>query len=152
MYSLHYIIPIVIFYLFIRKNKTYLVHEGKINFFKNLFKPIKNFPNKIQVKLTKARLMFWGLVLGNLIDLDHLYYRIIGKVSWTDSHCQTFFMKCSSIGFYPFHKVYFIFIFMALSSLVFFKKKEIKFLGWLAFGAFLNLILDMIQYIIGFGI
>ena len=46
--------------------------------------------------------MLWGLLLGNLIDLDHVYYRIIGKVEWFGSACQELGMQCS-LGFYPLH-------------------------------------------------
>ena len=96
--------------------------------------------------------MLWGLLLGNLIDLDHIYYRIISKVGWFESACVEGFGSQCSFGFYPLHNWIVVIIALVLSSLIFIKDKRIKFIGWLCFGAFLNLVLDYIHLLIGFGI
>jgi len=95
--------------------------------------------------------MLWGLLLGNLIDLDHIYYRIIGKVGWFESACPQIGMQCS-FGFYPLHNWIAVIIFFIFSFLVFVKNKKIKFIGWLAIGALSNILLDYIHHLIGFGI
>ena len=99
----------------------------------------------------RNKIMLFGLLLGNLIDLDHVYYRIIGKVGWFESACPHLGMQCS-FGFYPMHNLASVIIFLLFSSLIFMKNKKIKFIGWLSFGAFLSLFLDYIHSIIGFGI
>jgi len=101
--------------------------------------------------LSKNRSMLFGLLLGNLIDLDHVYYRIIGKVGWLESACPKFGMQCSW-GFYPLHNLSFAIIFLFSSSLIFLKNRKIKFIGWLSLGAFLNLFLDYIHLATGIGI
>ena len=56
MFILHYIIPLIIFY-----------------FFKNLF---KIFGARKTIKVFSGyrdRIMLWGLLVANLIDLDHIY-------------------------------------------------------------------------------
>ncbi len=90
-----------------------------------------------------------GLLLGNIVDLDHVYYRLIGKVGWLESACPRFGQECS-IGFYPLHNLAFALIFLGLSALIFAKKDKIKFFGWISFGAFLNLVLDFIAQTTGF--
>jgi hypothetical protein len=95
--------------------------------------------------------MLWGLLLGNLIDLDHVYSRIIGKVGWFESACPQLGMQCS-FGFYPLHNLTFAIIFLLISGMIFIKNKKLKFIGWLSLGAFLNLALDYIHLLIGFGI
>ena len=95
--------------------------------------------------------MVWGLLLGNLIDLDHVYYRIIGKVDWFKSACPDLGMQCG-LGFYPLHTVTFAVIFLLFSSLIFMKNKKVKFIGWLSLGALLNLLLDYVHLLVGFGI
>ena len=96
--------------------------------------------------------MLWGLILGNLVDLDHIYYRIIGKVGWFESACANGFGSQCSIGFYPLHNLNFAIIFLILSGLIFFRNKKVKFIGWLCLGAFLNLLLDYISMISGVNI
>lgn len=91
-----------------------------------------------------------GLALGNLIDLDHIYYRIIGKVGWFDSACSKLGEQCS-FGFYPLHNYYFAIMFFGLSFLIFAKNRKIKFVGVIFFGAFLNLLFDFFHLITGFG-
>jgi len=99
----------------------------------------------------RKKMILYGLLLGNLADIDHIYYRIIGKVPWFSSACQNFGANCS-IDFYPLHSLTFLLIFLGLSSLIFVKNKKIKFVGWIFLGAFLNLILDYVHLIIGLGI
>ena len=95
--------------------------------------------------------MLLGLLLGNLIDLDHIYYRIIGKVGWFESACPRLGMQCS-FGFYPLHNLAFAIIFLLGSSLIFLKDKKFKLAGWLCLGAFLNLLLDYVHLITGIGL
>ncbi|MCK5150061.1 hypothetical protein KAJ87_04010 [Candidatus Pacearchaeota archaeon] len=95
--------------------------------------------------------MLWGLLLGNLIDLDHIYSRIVGDVGWFESACVEFGKNCS-FGFYPLHNWTFGIMFLVLGGLIFFKDKRLKFVGWLCLGAFFNLVLDYIHMIIGFGV
>ena len=124
MYLLHYIIPLIIFYFY------------------------------------RDKLMLWGLLLGNFVDLGHVYYRIIGKVGWFESACPQLGMQCS-FGFYPFHNLGFAIAFLLFSGLIFIRGKKLKklkvlkilnFLGWLSLGAFMNLALDYIHLLSGFGI
>jgi hypothetical protein len=95
--------------------------------------------------------MLFGLFLGNIIDLDQVYYRIIGKVDWFGSACLSLGMQCS-FGFYPLHNLTFAIIFFVFSVLIFTKNKKIKFIGWVSLGAFLNLFLDYIHMITRIGI
>lgn len=96
----------------------------------------------------RDKFMLLAILLGNLIDLDHIYYRLIGKVSWFGSACNKLGEDCS-IGFYPLHSPTFIIIFLLLSLLILAKNKKIKFLGWISLGAFSNLLLDYIQQLSG---
>jgi hypothetical protein len=95
--------------------------------------------------------MLWGLLLGNLIDLDHIYFRIIGKVPWFKSACSNLGEQCS-FGFYPLHSIYVLVVSLVLSLLILNKNKKIKFIGWLGLGIVIHLFLDYIHLIIGFGI
>ena len=95
--------------------------------------------------------MLYGLLLGNLVDLDHVYYRIIGKVGWFESACPQLGMQCS-FGFYPLHNLVFAIIFLVFSGLIFTKNKKLKLIGWISLGAVLNFLLDYIHLITGFGI
>jgi len=99
----------------------------------------------------RDKIMLWGLLLGNLVDLDHIYYRLIGKVGWFESACPHFGMSCS-YNTYPLHNFTFIVIFLILSFLIFNKNKKIKFIGWLSMGAALNIIIDLIASVTGFAI
>ncbi len=99
----------------------------------------------------RNKAMLWGLLLGNLIDLGHIYYRIIGRVPWFESACSHLGEQCS-LNFYPLHNIYAVIFFLIFSGLILVKDKRIKFIGWLFFGAFLNLLLDYIHLITGFGI
>jgi hypothetical protein len=95
--------------------------------------------------------MLFGLLLGNLIDLDHIYYRLIGKVGWFKSACPEIGMQCS-FGFYPLHNWIVLVISLIFFPLIFSKNKKIKFIGWLSLGVFLNLVLDLIHLFTGIGI
>jgi hypothetical protein len=92
-----------------------------------------------------------GLLLGNLVDLDHVFYRIIGKVGWFQSACPHFGMQCS-FGFYPLHNWTVTILCLALGFFIFAKNKKLKFVGWISLGVLLNFLLDYIQLITGFGI
>jgi hypothetical protein len=75
--------------------------------------------------LTKQRdrIMLWGLLLGNVIDLDHIYARLIGTVPWFGSACtKGLGAQCSfstsNFGVYPLHSPYvafFLFIIIMVS-------------------------------------
>lgn len=92
----------------------------------------------------RSKFAFLGLLLGNFIDLDHIFYRVIGKVGWLDSACAEAGQECS-FGVYPLHNWSFVVFFLLLSGFILFKDKKLKFIGFLALGAFLNLLLDLIQ-------
>ena len=116
MYTLHYIIPLIIIY-----------------FYRN-------------------KIVFWGLILANLIDLDHIYYRLIGKIAWFDSACVEGFGTQCSFAAYPLHSGVMLIVGILLIPLIFLKKKYFKLLGWLGAGIILHLTLDYLHYLIGFGI
>lgn len=99
----------------------------------------------------RDKIMLIGLLLGNLIDLDHVYYRLIGKVGWFESACPQLGMQCSW-NYYPLHNLPFLIFFLVIGSLVFHKDKKIKFIGWLSLGAVLNLVLDLVHMWTGVGI
>lgn len=99
--------------------------------------------------------MLYGLLWGNLIDLDHVYYRIIGKVPWFESACSHLGAQCSW-NFYPLHNSIvltstLILAVILIPSGMYFKKKKMAFLGWLFLGMALNIILDLIQLKTGIG-
>ena len=105
----------------------------------------------------RDKIIFFGLILGNLIDLDHVYYRIIGKVEWFESACIDGLGSQCSIGFYPLHNLYVFLIVIILAILFFlislyYKNKKIRFLYWLAIGVIIHLILDFTHLLTGFGI
>jgi hypothetical protein len=95
--------------------------------------------------------MLYGLLLGNLIDLDHIYYRVIGRVPWFESACSNLGQQCS-IGFYPLHNIYIFIISLILSAFLASKNKKMRFIGWIFLGAAIHLSLDYIHMIAGFGI
>ncbi len=98
----------------------------------------------------RSKISFLGLLLGNLIDLDHLYYRIIGKVNWAESACASAGSQCS-FNFYPLHNMFFVVISLIGCALIFSKDKKLKFIGFISLGAFLNLFLDLIHSFTGIG-
>ncbi len=101
--------------------------------------------------LYRNKIMLYGLLLGNLIDLDHVYYRITGKIDWLSSACPSFGQNCS-IGFYPLHNFPVIVAFLAISGTTLSKNKYLNLIGWISLGAFLNIALDYLHMLIGVGI
>ncbi len=95
--------------------------------------------------------MLFGLLFGNLIELDYIYYRIIGKIDWFESACPNFGMQCS-FEFYPLHNIYGGIFVLFLSLLIFVENWKLRFVGWFCFNVFLNLVLDILHLLIGFGI
>jgi hypothetical protein len=116
MYTLHYIIPLIIFYFY------------------------------------RDKIILWGLLLANLIDLDHIYSRIVGDVAWFKSACPGGLGTQCSMGVYPLHSWAILVVGVILIPLIFMKKKYLKFLGWIGIGIILHLALDYLHYLIGFGI
>ncbi|MEM0465699.1 MAG: hypothetical protein QXW97_03300 [Candidatus Pacearchaeota archaeon] len=144
MFIAHYILPFIAVF-------TYLVlyKRKKLNK-KGFFKIDYIKKNKDKIILTETGIILIGLTLGNLVDLDHIYYRIIGNVSWLSSACNHIGEQCS-FGVYPLHSYFFMFCFLIFSSLIFLKNNKIKFLGFIFLGAFSNLLLDFIMMKTGFG-
>lgn len=104
---------------------------------------------------TKDKIMLWGLLLGNAIDLDHIYLRMIGQVEWFESACPSGLGSQCSFGIYPLHNpiVVVILLIISLASFSYInKKKESKWIFWISIGALLNLLLDYIHLVTGFGI
>ena len=91
--------------------------------------------------------ILYGLLLGNLIDLDHIIPRLQGKINWTESACGHLLDSCS-FGNYPLHNftALFILIVIAISIYIYYKYKkiELNLLFWLLIGAILNLVVDLI--------
>ncbi len=96
----------------------------------------------------RDKLMLLGLLLGNLIDLDHVYYRIIGKVGWFSSACSSLGKECS-IGFYPLHNPYLALLFCLGTLFLFSKKKPLRLCGWIFLGAFIHYLLDSLAFFSG---
>lgn len=131
MFTLHYIIPLIIFYFY------------------------------------RDKIILWGLFLGNLIDLDHIYYRLIGKVGWFESACPHLGMQCS-FGNYPLHTLIVLVIsiliaaisFLILRMHVFSKSKKqkkegnkyYKLIFWIFVGVIIHFGLDYLHLLMGFGI
>jgi hypothetical protein len=105
--------------------------------------------------------MLLGLLLGNLIDLDHLFLRFLGKVSFSKSICDiSEFWRCNGLFYHPLHNIY-VWLFFIISSLIFFylivnskkpskNKKIYKLFFFSSLGITLHLTLDFIQLITGF--
>lgn len=102
-------------------------------------------------KFLKNKEMLFGLILANLIDLDHIYYRIIGRVGWFESACSEFGRNCS-LGFYPLHNWNIAIILFPLIIGIFQKDKRLQLGGWIYIGFCIHLILDSIHQVIGFGV
>jgi hypothetical protein len=105
----------------------------------------------------RNKIMLFGLLLGNLVDLDHLLLRIEGFVPWFQSICRTKdFWKCNGFFGYPLHTPYMIVGLIILSAILFalMKKdkdfKVTKWMFWVCIGALLHLSLDFIQLVTGF--
>jgi len=95
--------------------------------------------------------MLWGLLLGNWMDLDHIYLRLIEKAPWFGSACESFGQNCS-IGVYPLHTWALAYSGLVIGALVFSCDKKLKFLGWVGVGMFIHACLDYIHMITGFAI
>jgi hypothetical protein len=137
MYSLHYILPFVVYYLFL--------HWG------GKYKEIKKKKKKSFFDFPRSKLILYGLLIGNLIDLDHIWYRIIGKVGWFDSACDHFGQQCS-FNFYPLHNELSLIVLSAFFIAGFRKNKKMELISWIALGAMIHLMLDYIHLLTGFGI
>lgn len=103
--------------------------------------------------------MLWGLLLGNAIDLDHIYLRMIGQVGWFESACPEGLGSQCSFGIYPLHSPIVVGILLFIVGGIHLmgkidgrKSKETKWIFWISIGALLNLLLDYIHLVIGFGI
>jgi len=106
----------------------------------------------------RNKVMLVGLLLGNLIDLDHIFLRVIGVVPWLQNICSDgYFWKCNGFLGYPLHSVYMLVALIITSIILFFLMEEEKklkitqWMFWICIGAILNLFLDILQLAIGFG-
>lgn len=102
----------------------------------------------------KSKVMLWGLLIGNIIDLDHVYSRLIGEVPWFESACPGGLGTQCSFGLYPLHSLNVAVALVVISIILFFimrKNKKTQIWFWIAIGALLNLLLDYIHLITGFG-
>lgn len=96
--------------------------------------------------------MLIGLLLGNIIDLDHIYARIIGKIGWKESVIKKY-GKSAIFGFYPLHnyKVMVILIIVASATFpTFFVFKSFQIVWWVIIGAISNQVLDIVAKHTGF--
>ena len=112
-------------------------------------------PIAIYYFIKKDKVILFGLLAGNLVDLDHVYYRLIGKVGWFESACSGG-SQCS-IGTYPSHDPLFLIVFTAVGMLTAYfilseEKKKLKGLIWILTGVLLHLVLDYIALITGVSI
>jgi len=49
--------------------------------------------------------MCYGLLAGNIIDIDHIFPRIMGKVPWFESACENGLFTQCSFDHYMFHNM-----------------------------------------------
>jgi hypothetical protein len=106
----------------------------------------------------------YALLLANIIDLDHIYYRIAGKVSWFSSACPEIGMNCG-LNFYPMHTLIVMFFYLGISGPLFLsavaiiskrnipkllKNPKIHFIGWLGVGILIHILLDYLHLKTGF--
>jgi hypothetical protein len=99
----------------------------------------------------RNEIMLFGLEVANLIDLDHIYYRIIGKVGWFNSACSHLGEQCSW-DFYCFHNFYVLTIALILIPLLFLRGNKYRFarlIGWIGLGILIHLFLDYMQLLTG---
>ena len=104
----------------------------------------------------KNKIMFWGLIFGNFIDLDHIYLRLVGNVPWTESICGIGNVwQCSGFFGYPLHSVYVLVFFIMISMIVFpfmiddKKAKSLPWIFWISIGVLIHFVLDFIQIATG---
>lgn len=115
-------------------------------------------PIAVYFLIKKDEIILFGLLIGNLIDLDHIFLRITGIVPWFQNICSVDgFWKCNGFLGYPLHSVYMIVALIITSIILFFlmeEEKELKvtkWVFWICIGALLNLTLDFIQLSTGVG-
>ena len=106
----------------------------------------------------RNKTVLFGLLLGNLIDLDHIFLRILRIVPWFENICSVGgFWRCNSFFGYPLHSVYVFISLIAVSIILFFlmeKERELKinkWIFWICIGTLVNLFLDFIQLTTGAG-
>lgn len=100
----------------------------------------------------RNKTMLYGLLIGNLIDLDHIYIRLIGKLGWFESACQNGLGSQCSFSVYPLHSFPVItsFFILAIVSYNFYKSNMFwKWVFWISLGALFNYLLDYIHLISG---
>ena len=84
----------------------------------------------------------------------YVYLRLIGEVPWFESACPGGLGTQCSFGIYTLHNLSVAIALVVISVLLFFvmrKNKKIQIWFWIAIGALLNLLLDYIHLITGFG-
>lgn len=106
----------------------------------------------------RSKTILFGLLLGNLIDLDHIFLRIFGVVPWFQNICSIDgFWKCNGFLGYPLHSVYMVVTLIVTSIILFFlmeEEKELKvtkWMFWICIGALIHLSLDLVQLFTGIG-
>jgi hypothetical protein len=105
----------------------------------------------------RSKIVFGGLLLGNLVDLDHVYSRLVGTVPWEGNMCGfEKFWECNGFFGYPLHSFYVI-LFIIMISMVIFpfmidnkKDKKLKWMFWICIGFLIHFALDFIQLVTGF--
>ncbi len=105
----------------------------------------------------RNKAMLFGLVSANLIDLDHVYLRLIGKAAWFKSSCPSGLGTNCSFTVYPLHNIYFILpaIALSVSAILLYRNyrdKRLIFLFWLGLGFVIHLSLDYVHLITGFAV
>lgn len=104
----------------------------------------------------KNKIMLYGLLAGNIIDIDHIYLRVIGEVPWFESACTHGIGTQCSYGYYPLHNTPALLIMavisvgLLISTIYYEDNKKLSFAFWLVAGAILHLLLDFIHFMTGF--
>jgi len=113
-------------------------------------------PFAIYYLIKKDKIMLFGLLLGNIVDLDHISFRINHGIEIFTSSCDNFLEQCS-FGTYRMHSLNSV-ISLSIASVILFvmikKHKEMKsvyWIFWACIGALLNLLLDYIHLLTGVG-
>jgi hypothetical protein len=102
----------------------------------------------------RSKILLLGLLLANLVDLDHIYFRIIGIVPWFESMCtKGHFWNCGSFGFYPVHSVYLMISVFIVSIILFFlmkkdKLKITKLMFWISIGILIHFSFDLLHLLV----
>ncbi len=115
-------------------------------------------PILVYLFVTRDKIVLFSLLIGNVIDLDHIFLRLNGTVPWFSSICgDKLVWRCSAFFGYPFHSVYAIVSLIVLSIILFFlmeKQKELKinkWMFWICIGILIHLMLDFVQLSTGVG-